>query len=244
MKSNATGAGHPIDNFGSRYLGASSGIAFLRSSIDFARRNGIFSLQSTPDTHTHTHSKLEYFSELLGPSRLENNPPRGTVEHLFHIFRESQAHCCIITELEFSVYLDQHYGADGDRQVHANAAVYLVCATSMLFLGRSERSSTALKQADFYFEQVMRDLPRILTSRDVQTLQILLLVLRFSLSNPQKPMVWHLLGFAMRLATRLGLHREPLSTHTLPVSYEVNLKRRLFWSLYSYDRAVGNTLGR
>uniref|UniRef100_A0A060T7I7 ARAD1C22154p n=1 Tax=Blastobotrys adeninivorans TaxID=409370 RepID=A0A060T7I7_BLAAD len=57
------------------------------------------------------------------------------------------------------------------------------------------------------------------------------------------PTVWHLTGMAMRAAVKVGLHRrQRVCDDQNP--YEMEVNKRLFWSIYSLDRLLGHMLGR
>ncbi|KAH8881016.1 hypothetical protein GQ53DRAFT_848483 [Thozetella sp. PMI_491] len=160
---------------------------------------------------------------------------------MFDIFDHLQFQDAVITRPEFLACLDSFFSHDGSGSDHSTILVKMVLATALFFLGRNEKNSTALKLAEIYFDDTLDLLPRILGTKSSQTLQALLLILRFSLANPRQPIVWHLLGYAIRLATALGLH---LGSEENCTPAQGNLNRRLFWALYGLDRAVGNTLGR
>ncbi|GAV46886.1 hypothetical protein ZYGR_0A04840 [Zygosaccharomyces rouxii] len=68
------------------------------------------------------------------------------------------------------------------------------------------------------------------------------LVAVYSLMRPNVPGVWYTMGSALRLAVDLGLHAEKLNRNYDPFTRE--LRRRLFWCVYSLDRQICSYFGR
>jgi hypothetical protein len=78
---------------------------------------------------------------------------------------------------------------------------------------------------------------------DLAGIQVTLLVLQYASINPRLANVWMLTGAAMRACLELGLHREaPEGLNFDPLT--LDLRRRLFWSAYNFDRAICSALQR
>lgn len=232
----------PTGRLSKRYLGDSSGLIFIRGCIDMAKSNAIL----TPSTNTGRIRKegnriLGELPQLLPP---DDGIPltRATMEGLFNVFQGCQNQHPILIYDEFQEYLGPFLEEQLTPDPLSTACVHMVFAVAMGHLGRTERNTTASKLAEIYYQRVLRELHCILYPRTLRSLQIILLVLLFSLSNPQQPVVWHLVGYSLRLSTELGLHL--LDDSESGGVSNIDRGRRLFWSLYSIDRAVGNTLGR
>ncbi|KAK5453284.1 hypothetical protein LTS15_006469 [Exophiala xenobiotica] len=65
--------------------------------------------------------------------------------------------------------------------------------------------------------------------------------------------IWHLVGMGARISFELGLHLEPKRMNqrlehpigsNLPITFEVEMRKRTFWCFYNLDRVVSFTLGR
>lgn len=228
-----------------RFLGASSGLTFIRAAVDLARDEGILKLAPTDEAQMSSKDiHLSQLSCLDDDALLPKWPSAADADVLFDVFEQSQVVFMILSRQECKDYEATFGNTDSPRDVQVGAVLRAVFAIALFTIGQTERSAAALKGAEVYHEQTLKSLPKILPSHDLTTLQIVLLVLQFSLANPQKPIVWHLLGNALRLATSLGLHRLKESADQLGPAVDINLRKRLFWSLYSIDRAVGNSLGR
>jgi len=99
---------------------------------------------------------------------------------------------------------------------------------------------------------------------DLEELQAMLLLAGFALMRPVAPGLWYIVGVAMRLAIDLGLHYEDgsglnhadlqLGTSTDVYSKKAqqqgrrqwtrDLRRRLWWCTYTFDRLVSTCVGR
>lgn len=96
----------------------------------------------------------------------------------------------------------------------------------------------------------------------LEELQAVLLLASFALLRPVAPGLWYIIGVAMRLAVDLGLHYEdgvridPAAKDGNQVQPRVDarergrrewvrdLRRRLWWCVYSFDRLVATCVGR
>ena len=235
----------------SRYLGASSGLAFVESAVRLAQSRGILD-SSHEDEDVDDDSFLSSgvltsaLDGLFAPTPAPSIPGREKMEELFADFVQVQWQYQILERSEFEHHLDHFFGPDRHHNPASIVVVNMVFAISVHFAGRIRGDVTASNMADSYHEQALTFLGDLLRHKTIDSLQAILLILLFSIVNPQKPIVWHLLGSALRLASELGIHTETICQQPALEAFEdtSDLPRRLFWSLYSMDRAVGNTLGR
>ncbi|KAK3070260.1 hypothetical protein LTR53_010781 [Teratosphaeriaceae sp. CCFEE 6253] len=99
------------------------------------------------------------------------------------------------------------------------------------------------------------------SSGGLEELQAVLLLAGLALLRPVAPGLWYIIGVAVRLAVDLGLHSEELDVELdssivqadqgEPMPPGVNrrqwardLRRRLWWCTYSFDRLVSTCVGR
>ncbi|KAI1625194.1 fungal-specific transcription factor domain-containing protein [Exophiala viscosa] len=209
-----------------RYLGTSSGISFIEYAITFAKTHKILDSSQNP------------------PNPAQSNLDRETVSRLFDYFSITQWYYRIITRDEFDHHLSLFFSDVSNEHVDSAIVVHTISAISTFYLGAIEGNAMASNLAEIQYEKALHLLPTILPYRTIETLQTILLVLLYSFLNPQKPVTWHLLGAALRLATFLRLHEDNAATDSTYSAKDANVRRNLFWTLYSIDRAVGNTLGR
>ncbi|KAK5091561.1 hypothetical protein LTR05_001746 [Lithohypha guttulata] len=78
---------------------------------------------------------------------------------------------------------------------------------------------------------------------DLAGIQVTLLVLQYASINPRQANVWVLTGTVMRASLELGLHREPPDKTALD-HLTLDLRRRVFWSAYCFDRSICSALQR
>jgi len=75
-------------------------------------------------------------------------------------------------------------------------------------------------------------------------LQAILLLVWYSLLNPNKGSIWFLIGLATRSCVDLGFHNEQNAPVESLDTLELDMRRRLFWCTYKMDRLLSISLGR
>lgn len=78
---------------------------------------------------------------------------------------------------------------------------------------------------------------------DLAGIQVTLMVLQYAAINPRQANVWVLTGTVMRACLELGLHREPPDKAAFD-TLTLDLRRRVFWTAYCFDRAICSALQR
>lgn len=78
---------------------------------------------------------------------------------------------------------------------------------------------------------------------DLAGIQATLLILQYASINPRLANVWMLSGAAMRACLELGLHREAPDALAFD-KVTLDLRRRLFWTAYCFDRSICSALQR
>lgn len=234
-----------VSDDSSRYLGASSGMAFIEAAVHLAQAQGIldaFEEDPVPvELPTIPASLLDGFIHSR-PSL--SVPPRDSMGQLFGIFSSAQWQYVILEYGEFDAFLDRYYRTADLADPMAAAIAHLVFAISLHISGKNDSNLAASSLAGAHHDQAMGLLGPIMQHKTLESLQVILLLLLFSMVNPQKPIVWQLLGTALRLTSSLRLHTEEGIRAAGASGASEGLPRRLFWATYSMDRAVGNTLGR
>lgn len=93
------------------------------------------------------------------------------------------------------------------------------------------------------FNDAIRSIERSLTDEtSIQSLQAVVGVQLFLLSMLRYNAASRLEGLAIRMAVQLGLHRCPKRISSLSEK-EMELRKRLFWSIYCIDRYICSRLG-
>lgn len=85
----------------------------------------------------------------------------------------------------------------------------------------------------------------------LEELQAVLLLAGYALLRPVSPGLWYIVGVALRLAVDLGLHYEDSDAKEVKKDgkegrreWSRELRRRLWWCVYSLDRLVSTCVGR
>ncbi|KAI1268993.1 fungal-specific transcription factor domain-containing protein [Xylariaceae sp. FL1019] len=125
-------------------------------------------------------------------------------------------------------------------------------------------------QPEEYHASAIIHLEACLSGGGLEELQAVLLLASFALLRPVPPGLWYIVGVAMRLAVDLGLHyedgkdvefdfentkanhagdvndrsREAVSRERGRREYVRDLRRRLWWCTYAFDRLVSTCVGR
>ncbi|KAF5312732.1 hypothetical protein D9619_003616 [Psilocybe cf. subviscida] len=120
--------------------------------------------------------------------------------------------------------------------------IWLMYATGARLLQSSPLPG--LPPPEVYYAKAMEYLDTIVTLHNLANIQAFLLLAVYSLRRTEGPSVWHLVGIALRLSVELGLHRKAGHQAWLRDPYTVELRRRIFWSVYGLDRFIALTMGR
>lgn len=125
-----------------------------------------------------------------------------------------------------------------------NYAVRMVIAIS---LQRMDTQYAGL--ADSYYLAALKYLEATVKPMNVQTIQACMLMAAYSLLTPTRTAVYYVIGMAVRLAQALGLCEEKtLSQHhhngKEPNTIEIDMRRRIFWSVVNMDYGLAHSLGR
>ncbi|OGM45349.1 fungal specific transcription factor [Aspergillus bombycis] len=101
---------------------------------------------------------------------------------------------------------------------------------------------------EFYYSNATRYADEALQVPGLEKIQSLLLLALYILRTPGSISNlggWHIIGFAVRYAVELGIHRNiTCGGPRAQDPYRIEIRRRVFWSAYVLDRAVSLTLGR
>jgi hypothetical protein len=87
-------------------------------------------------------------------------------------------------------------------------------------------------------------LPRVLCGTALVNIQAALLVSLHLHNNNERSAAWNLMGAAIRMAFAIGLHRKEHIGRAMGGSLEREVRKRVFWTLYLYERFLCSSLGR
>ncbi|KAL9601538.1 MAG: hypothetical protein Q9179_002834 [Wetmoreana sp. 5 TL-2023] len=114
--------------------------------------------------------------------------------------------------------------------------VYMILATALASLSTSPEDGS-YAEAVHYAGAVQKHAKMVLLPGSLQAIQMMLLLVQYSMQDPHHLDSWYLVGAAARMMVDLGLHQDP-PTSVKMKDAQLDLRRRIFHSVYSFDRAT------
>lgn len=221
-----------------RYIGPSSGYFLANIIFSSAGRR-----TSPPRSHGLANQPMPLSSEFFNrpaplPSR-EEDAVHITSEyflsvHILYPFLHEHSHMARLNK-----FYDNEASPDPVDAFH----VYMVLAISASDLSR--RSKIPLP-ADGYYTAATRYFENICTEGSLEGLQCLLLLMVYGLHNPSCDInIWSLNYQCLGALIDLGLQRDISASPTFRTSFwEQEMRTRVFWVVYGFDRTLGTMMGR
>ncbi|ORX37235.1 fungal-specific transcription factor domain-domain-containing protein [Kockovaella imperatae] len=123
--------------------------------------------------------------------------------------------------------------------------VMMVLALSTMASSRFVEPPDELRAcSEAFHAEAMKHLDAVFEEQTYVGLQAILLLVWYSLLNPDKGSIWFLVGLACRTCVDLGFHNERNAQKEQLDNLEVDMRRRLFWCVYKMDRLLSTSLGR
>lgn len=132
--------------------------------------------------------------------------------------------------------------------IHSFILLMVYAIGSMMFsrnVNQKGISNPSYKNDNFvFFTSAMKlDLSIVFEHKSVLNIHSMLLTVIYQLRLPNGPVIWDMIGFALRLCVNFGFHRKNIKLlHTKPLDYQQRLLT--FWSTYSLERSVSSSFGR
>ncbi|OAL27249.1 hypothetical protein AYO20_09847 [Fonsecaea nubica] len=121
--------------------------------------------------------------------------------------------------------------------------VLVVCAISTASLSRNV-DSVISRRAVETFLAALRFREHAVLPNTIAGLQAILFLIQYATLNPSQLNAWYLVGVGMRICVDLGLHQDPSGSSIQMSGNVLETRRRLFWSMYSFDRSISLGTGR
>lgn len=233
-----------------RFLGASSGITLAKMVLASIRVDALPHSPLVSKQRSHDHSS----SESASTSAIESSlPPRHAADHLVEVyFQYRTPHLPIVNRSQVedalkNAYLSVNCSQPLDQVAERDIFVtYMVFAISLCTVPNPSGGTGRVLQSEGCFRSAICRIEKVITysKSDLETLRAVLLLAQFVSMCPWQGSLWHLTGIAIRLCIDMGLHWE---TETESLSTDPNMlydRRRLWYSVYHFDRILGITLGR
>lgn len=100
-------------------------------------------------------------------------------------------------------------------------------------------SNELLSKFDISYQNIIHE---CLRKNDIESVELLMLLALSSLLDSSGISPWAITGIVTRQAVSLGLTQNASSAHGL-YSQQVELRNRLFWSVYVLDRVISASYG-
>lgn len=246
-----------------RYLGPSSGIAMTRLVMEEAKRyteskriselipevrarrtermNRMQSIVNFRDSLSGSSSRKKSYP-MISAHPAQALPTRPIADKLVEIYNQrAQVFTPTLHEKVFAKDLDAVF--DGDKDPYKNFVVRMVMAIS---LQKLDTQYAGL--ADSYYLAAMQHFEDVVRSKDLKTLQCLILIGQYSLLTPTRTAVYFVIGLATRICQQLGLGEEK----TISAGHDIGLvdpltldmRRRLSWIVTTNEFGLAQSMGR
>ncbi|KAI0024666.1 fungal-specific transcription factor domain-containing protein [Xylariomycetidae sp. FL0641] len=118
--------------------------------------------------------------------------------------------------------------------------LYMIYAIGSTLLQLTDKHNTTSPES--YYMSALQHIFAARESRTTQNIEAMTLLVLFHLRSASSHGIWYMIGLAMRTCIDLGLHSKRNEVRL--DGYTVQMRRRLFWSVYSLERTIAISLGR
>ncbi|KAF2709106.1 hypothetical protein K504DRAFT_477453 [Pleomassaria siparia CBS 279.74] len=236
-----------------KFLGPSSGITITRLVMQLAKQFTDSKSISDIVPDARAKSIKAAFNEedkkptskvypLISDVAAEELPNRDLTNLLVQLFY-SKVHPMypMFHEPTFTQDVEDVYNNSADP--HQNFCLRMVIAIS---LQKMDTQYAGL--ADSYYLAALKFFEGAIKPMNLKTLQCFALIAGYSLLTPTRTAVYYIIGLGVRLCQALGLHEEKTITRgpggPSADPLEIDMRRRLFWSLITMDFGLAHSLGR
>ncbi|KAI0416201.1 fungal-specific transcription factor domain-containing protein [Xylaria grammica] len=117
--------------------------------------------------------------------------------------------------------------------------LYMVYAIGAMLIQLTERNAPT--PPENYYMTALQHLFTARESKTTQNVEAMLLLVLYHIRSSSYG-IWYMIGLAMRTCIDLGLHTKRHEGNL--DRYTIQMRRRLFWSVYSLERTIAICLGR
>ncbi|KAK9381216.1 fungal-specific transcription factor domain-containing protein [Kockiozyma suomiensis] len=224
-----------------RYLGSSSGVHFARILQSTFKWSDSSRAQNSTLPFDGRHDSVSYSSVM--PSAIASLPDRTSAESLANSFFATRwpQHPFIHRPFFFANQFESTFMITDVKAPSSDAFITLM----ILAIGAIDMKKLKIhhqyEPLQYYQTAMEYHIDALIAGDDLQSIQGLILLTMFAINEPRSLNVWHVVGIMIRMCIDLGLHRQPSSG--LPL-YQREIRKRIFWCAYIFDRSVSLALGR
>ncbi|RMJ19036.1 hypothetical protein BHE90_009476 [Fusarium euwallaceae] len=237
-----------------RYLGPSSGIAMTRLLMEQAKaytdskrisdlipsvRSQPNRMQSIQMTGPTANSRRKSYP-MISQHPAENLPTRAIMDKLLEVFNQkAQLFWPALHEKDLQQDVDAVY--NGDNDPYRLFIVRMVVAISL-----QKPGTLYAGLADSYYLAAMQNFEDVLQTKDLKTLQCLVLLGQYSLLTPTRIPIYYVIGLATRICQQEGLASEKTINGTgYNLSAKtIDMRRRLIWTVAAMEYGLAHSMGR
>ncbi|KAL4806261.1 fungal-specific transcription factor domain-containing protein [Aspergillus unguis] len=219
-----------------RYIGPSSGYSFAKRILNRAGCRS-FSRASTAMVNSNQLSL-----ELLNTPAPLPDKKQSTMELSAKYFRTVHLLYPFLHEQTHMEAIDRVYAAQESNPLET-FQVYMVLAIASLNLSRQCKIHLPVEG---YYGSAMKQFDYVCNYDSVASLQCLLLLMVYALYNPSCNInTWNLNYQCLASVIDLGLQRDVRASSSLHISvFDQEMRTRIFWVAYTFDRTVCTMMGR
>lgn len=182
-------------------------------------------------------------SRILSSKPRARLPPRHTATRLVqHYFDKIFTTLPCLNESSFFGAVESVYRDESAASPFDIFCVYMVLAVGTMSLSKSQDSAAAHNAACFV-KTALEHADTVISPSEIKGVQATLLLVQYSMLEPAHLNSWYLIGVASRIMIDIGLHQEPLKISKRK-SADMDLRRRVFYCVYSLDRSISMVLQR
>ncbi|KAF5709770.1 positive regulator of purine utilization [Fusarium mundagurra] len=217
-----------------RYIGPSSGYFLARVLLDSASKSD----DSVGRANRYAPFPIRLVEALQGPLPL---PPRDTAMQLCEAyFNVINLQYPILHQHRFYDYLDMAYDEE-NQDPAAHFQVFMVLAIGSAVLSARTRARIP---AESYCLSALQYLDELNVENSLKGIQCLVLLLLFTIHSPCVRLnVWYLNYHCIAALVDQGLQRN-ISMGPDHSLFNQEMRARIFWVIYSFDRIIATMMGR
>ena len=220
-----------------RYIGPSSGYFFAKRILTSAGCRGM------PRTSTSAPLDSAHLSlELLNTPAAMPAQKQSTIGLTIKYFRTVHLLYPFLHEQTLIETIDRVY-ASHEQNPLETFQVYMVLAIASLNLSRQCKVHLPVEG---YYASAMKHVDFVCNHGSVASLQCVLLLMVYALYNPSCNInIWNLNYQCLASVIDLGLQRDVRASSSLHISvFDQEMRTRIFWVVYTFDRTVCTMMGR
>lgn len=225
-----------MDANGTGYIGGSSHVTmgklfgFLGTNGSFARNTRRAAGIAKPRDHSENENDAE-------PIEFVNMHP-DVPDRLFPGYLK---HIATRFPIVYSPWIrDLHNRRLSLTDIFERTILHLVYASAGRFLETTGEHGAFFPKR--HYASALTTLGWVLDHDDIRSVSTLMLMAVYCLRNPVGPGAWTYARMAMLVAINLGLHRKTIAMRR--PSIDTELRKRVFWATYAFDRQISIPLGR